>query len=68
MDNHLPSEIFQEVLLYSHFITQIRLRQLNKFVNRLEIHDFYNIDIKFFPNNDGYIEAINDFISRICFN
>ncbi len=46
--NNLPIEIYQEILLISEFVTQIRLRLVcKKFYNCLEINDFYTIYPKY---------------------
>ena len=54
--DYIPIEIWQQVLFQSTFLDQIRLRQVCViFHNRLEIHDFYNIDRK-------YLHRLNDSI------
>lgn len=48
MDILIPIELFQLILTYADFLTQIRLRCVCKlFYNKLEIHDFYHIDYKY---------------------
>ena len=44
----LPIEIYQEILDRSDFICQIKLTQLNKYLNyELKIYDLFNIDEKY---------------------
>src|SRR5882724_12533361 len=43
----LPLEVWQDILLLSDFLSQIRLRQVCKRFLQLEIHDFYSIDSKY---------------------
>ena len=48
MQLSIPIEIYQNILLLTDFITQIRMRQINKiFYEKLEIHDFFNIPDKY---------------------
>lgn len=50
----IPIEIWQIISESTPFLEQIRLRQVNKyFYEKLEIHDFYNID-------DKYLSELSD--------
>ena len=46
-DYFLAIEIWQEIISRCEFVGQIRLRQVCKKFHSLEIHDFYNIDLKY---------------------
>ncbi len=61
----LPFEIWQEIILYCEFLTAIRLRQLNKWFYKLEIHDFYNIDWKYLNKLSDEILKAYPFIRKL---
>ncbi len=61
----LPFEIWQEIILNCEFLTAIRLRQLNKWFYKLEIHDFYNIDWKYLNKLSDDILKAYPFIQKL---
>ena len=66
---NFPIDIYQIILLFTDFITQIRIRQLNKlFYNKLDIYDFYNINHKYLVLLDNKILRNYPFIKYLNAN
>jgi len=62
----LPIELHQLILSYSDFLTQIRLRCVNKVLHaKLEIHDFYSIDLQYSFRLTNNILQSYPFITRL---
>jgi len=64
-----PIEIYQLVLSYADFLSQIRLRCVCKtFYERLEIHDFFDVDTKYLGLLSDKILRSYPFIIRLYAN